>query len=73
MTDASLTPWKVETRTKASATFAIVAALIILLGFAAPLFVSRSVLQDLFFILTMLVLAQNWNLLAGYALSLIHI
>ena len=67
MTDSSLTPWKVETRTKASATFAIIAALIILLGFAAPLFVSRSVLQDLFFILTMLVLAQNWNLLAGYA------
>ena len=24
-------------------------------------------LQDLFFILTMLALAQNWNLLAGYA------
>jgi len=67
MTDATLTPWKVETRTRASATFAIVAALIILLAFAAPLFVSRSVLQDLFFILTMLVLAQNWNLLAGYA------
>ncbi len=67
MTDTSLTPWKVETRTKASATFAIVAALVIVLAFAAPLFASRSVLQDLFFILTMLVLAQNWNLLAGYA------
>ncbi|QND58742.1 branched-chain amino acid ABC transporter permease [Mesorhizobium huakuii] len=67
MTDTSLSRWKVETRTKASATFAIVAVLLILLAFAAPLFASRSVLQDLFFILTMLVLAQNWNLLAGYA------
>ena len=67
MTDTSLTSWKVETRTKASATFAIIAALVILVAFAAPLFASRSVLQDLFFILTMLVLAQNWNLLAGYA------
>ena len=38
-----------------------------LLAFAAPLFASRSIIQDLFFILTMLVLAQNWNLLAGYA------
>ena len=42
-------------------------ASLVLLALAAPLFVSRSVLQDLFFILTMLVLAQNWNLLAGYA------
>ncbi|MBN9219850.1 MAG: branched-chain amino acid ABC transporter permease [Mesorhizobium sp.] len=67
MTDTSLTPWKVETRTKASAISAIVAALLVLFAFAAPLFASRSVLQDLFFILTMLVLAQNWNLLAGYA------
>ncbi|MFD1982248.1 branched-chain amino acid ABC transporter permease [Mesorhizobium newzealandense] len=67
MTDVTLSRWKVETRTRASAAFAIVAALVILLAFAAPLFVSRSVLQDLFFILTMLVLAQNWNLLAGYA------
>jgi branched-chain amino acid transport system permease protein len=67
MTDASLAQWKVETRTKASAISAVVAALVIVLAFAAPLFASRSVLQDLFFILTMLVLAQNWNLLAGYA------
>src|ERR1044072_3763788 len=42
-------------------------AVIVVLDFAAPLFVSRAVVQDLFFILTMLVLAQNWNLLAGYA------
>lgn len=67
MADTSLTPWKIETRTKASSTFVLVAALVIVVAFAAPLFASRGVLQDLFFILTMLVLAQNWNLLAGYA------
>jgi branched-chain amino acid transport system permease protein len=59
--------FRVETRTKTSTVFAFVAVAVLLLGFAAPLIVSRSVLEDLFFILTMLVLAQNWNLLAGYA------
>jgi branched-chain amino acid transport system permease protein len=34
--------------------------------FAAPAFASRALIQDLFFILTMLTLAQYWNLLAGY-------
>ena len=32
-----------------------------------PLFAGRSLLQDLFFVFTMLALAQYWNLLAGYA------
>jgi branched-chain amino acid transport system permease protein len=39
---------------------------IILLAAAAPFFVGRGTIQDLFFILTMLTLAQLWNLLAGY-------
>ena len=61
------TPWQVETRTKASGR----------LPWRLPSFLpsqpehrfwSRAAsLQDMFFILTMLVLAQNWNLLAGYA------
>lgn len=59
--------WRVETRTRAATGFAVFAVLLVALAFAAPLFVSRSLLQDLFLILTMLVLAQNWNLLAGYA------
>lgn len=59
--------WTVETRTTASVVFAIVATITVIVAFAAPFFVSRSVLQNLFFILTMLMLAQNWNLLAGYA------
>lgn len=65
--DSKKTNWMVATRTRASLVFACVLAVLVVLGFAAPLFVSRSVIQDLFFILTMLVLAQNWNLLAGYA------
>jgi branched-chain amino acid transport system permease protein len=32
----------------------------------APFFASRGTIQDLFFILTMLTMAQLWNLLAGY-------
>lgn len=63
----ALPNWKVETRTRASSVFLLIAAAALLVGFATPLFVSRSILQDLFFILTMLVLAQSWNLLAGYA------
>jgi branched-chain amino acid transport system permease protein len=38
----------------------------IVLAAAVPLFASRGMIQDLFFILTMLTLAQLWNLLAGY-------
>jgi branched-chain amino acid transport system permease protein len=63
----ALPAWKVETRTRTSSAFLLIAAAILVLGLAAPLFVPRSIIQDLFFILTMLVLAQCWNLLAGYA------
>jgi branched-chain amino acid transport system permease protein len=59
--------FRVETRTRASGAFAVVALFAVVAGFAAPLWMGRSGLQDLFFILTMLVLAQCWNLLAGYA------
>ncbi len=59
--------WQVETRTKASTFTGAAVVAILLLAFAAPVFVPRGVIQDLFFIITMLVLAQCWNLLAGYA------
>lgn len=65
--DASHIPWKVETRTRASSAFAVAVIAVVILALLAPFFVSRSMVQDLFFILTMLVLAQSWNLLAGYA------
>ena len=56
----------VSTRTRSS-TIALaggIALLLVLL--AAPAFAGRGLIQDLFFILTMLTLAQFWNLLAGY-------
>ena len=59
--------FKVETRSGTSSLAALAAVAGLALAIAAPLIVSRGVVQDLFFILTMLVLAQNWNLLAGYA------
>jgi branched-chain amino acid transport system permease protein len=41
---------------------ALLAALV-----ALPAFAGRALLQDLFFLFTMIALAQYWNLLAGYA------
>lgn len=58
---------RIETRTRASAAFGVAAVVALIVAFAAPAFVSRGAIQDLFFILTMLILAQCWNLLAGYA------
>ncbi len=58
--------YTVRTLTPASAVAAIAGGILILALIAAPAFVSRSLIQDLFFILTMLTLAQFWNLLAGY-------
>jgi branched-chain amino acid transport system permease protein len=65
MTNANL-DYSVQTRTRASSISAIVALVLILVAVALPAFASRSLIQDMFFILTMLVLAQFWNLLAGY-------
>ncbi|QRM57628.1 branched-chain amino acid ABC transporter permease [Sinorhizobium sp. BG8] len=69
MTNPDLTQerWRVETRTRLSTLFAGFAVLLLVALAFAPFLVSRGVVQDLFFIFTMLVLAQNWNLLAGYA------
>jgi branched-chain amino acid transport system permease protein len=47
--------------------FALAAIALVVVGVFAPAFIGRGMLRDLFFILTMLVLAQSWNLLAGYA------
>ncbi|MBX5064754.1 branched-chain amino acid ABC transporter permease [Rhizobium lentis] len=59
--------WKIETRTRIARIFGIVALAAVIALAAAPFIVSRGVAQDLFYILTMLTLAQSWNLLAGYA------
>ncbi|QYK40466.1 MAG: branched-chain amino acid ABC transporter permease [Paracoccaceae bacterium] len=58
--------YRVETRTRAGAVAGIAAAGLVVAGFVLPAFVGRGVILDLFFILTMLTLAQLWNLLAGY-------
>jgi len=56
----------VTTRTRASTIAGFAAIGLIALAFALPAFASRVMIQDLFFILTMLMLAQLWNLIAGY-------
>ncbi len=61
------TNWKVETRTPASTIAGLTALGLIVLAFLVPTFAGRAMIQDLFFILTLLILAQFWNLLAGYA------
>ncbi len=59
--------FRVEMRTPLSVAAAI-AGLLVVLGLAvAPLIAGRGLMQDLFFILTMLSLAQYWNMLAGFA------
>lgn len=63
---AAQAKYRVVTRTPASAGAAVLALGLIVVGFVLPAFAGRGLIQDLFFILTMLVLAQLWNLLAGY-------
>ena len=58
--------YSVTTRTRASTVALIVALATVAALAAAPAYASRGTIQDLFFILTMLTLAQFWNLLAGY-------
>lgn len=59
--------WRVHTRTTASTVFSGILGLAVAVAVMAPLFVSRGTVQNLFFIFTMLVLAQSWNMLAGFA------
>ncbi|WP_295312236.1 branched-chain amino acid ABC transporter permease [Roseobacter sp.] len=58
--------YSVSTQTPASRIAAIAGAVLILVLIALPFIAGRSTIRDMFFILTMLVLAQFWNLLAGY-------
>jgi branched-chain amino acid transport system permease protein len=57
----------VATRTRASGRAAIAGLVLLAVAVALPAFAGRGLIQDLFVILTMLTLAQCWNLLAGYA------
>jgi branched-chain amino acid transport system permease protein len=53
--------------TRASTATALLAVPVVLLLFALPAFAGRALLQELFYVFTMLTLAQLWNLLAGCA------
>lgn len=67
MTDMNTSiPYTVSTQTKASRVAAVAAVAIFAVLVFLPFFAGRGLIQDMFFILTMLVLAQFWNLLAGY-------
>ncbi|WP_431299894.1 branched-chain amino acid ABC transporter permease [Tabrizicola sp. BL-A-41-H6] len=58
--------YRVVTRTRTGSIAGIAAVLLIIVGFALPAVAPRDIIQDLFTILTLLTLAQLWNLLAGY-------
>ncbi|WP_322415518.1 branched-chain amino acid ABC transporter permease [Mesorhizobium huakuii] len=58
--------YRLTTRTRAGTATEIAVLVLVLAGLALPAVTPRGVIQDLFFILTMLTLAQIWNLLAGY-------
>jgi len=57
----------IRTRTRVSTIAALSSALLILALAALPFLAGREAMQNMFFILTMLALAQFWNLLAGYS------
>jgi branched-chain amino acid transport system permease protein len=59
--------YEVRSRTAVSTVAAIIGVLIVAALAAAPFYAGRGALQDLFFILTLLALAQLWNMLAGFA------
>jgi branched-chain amino acid transport system permease protein len=57
----------VVTATRTSTITALLAIPAIVLLFVLPAFASRALMQELFYVFTMLALAQLWNLLAGCA------
>ena len=64
---ASAPRFRVETATRGSYVAAALGLVLVAALLAAPYLVSRGALKDLFFVLTLIALAQYWNLLAGYA------
>lgn len=63
---ADFSAYRVAKSTRASSVAMLVLAVVVVVLFLAPAVISRSLLRDLFFVLTMITLAQCWNLLAGY-------
>ncbi len=67
MTSSTSSRFRVTTATRASTIALALAIPVIAVLIAAPAFASRTLLQELFYVFTMLALAQLWNLLAGSA------
>jgi branched-chain amino acid transport system permease protein len=66
---AEPTPARHEVRIGGGSSLALLAGAVALIALllVAPLFMGRVFLKEAFFVLTLLALAQCWNLLAGYA------
>jgi branched-chain amino acid transport system permease protein len=64
---ASAARYRFTTRTRASDIAAVGGIVLVAVLLAVPFIAGRALIQDLFFVLTMLCLAQYWNLLAGFA------
>ncbi len=58
---------RIVTATRATPVVTVVSLAVVAALALAPLYAGRGLIQDLFFVLTMLCLAQYWNLLAGFA------
>lgn len=67
MTEIAAPRYRIETQTNLSRIALVGGVLLVGLLLAMPWIAPRSVLKDLFFVLTLVALAQYWNLLAGYA------
>jgi branched-chain amino acid transport system permease protein len=63
---ADVPVWQMRVGTRLSRVAAIVGAVVVLALVALPVVASRNLIQDLIFVLTMLTLAQLWNVLAGW-------
>src|SRR5512138_371714 len=59
--------YRIEVATPRSRAIALMTGILLAALTVLPLFASRALVQDLTFVLYMLVLAQLWNLLAGNA------
>jgi branched-chain amino acid transport system permease protein len=66
-TSLSRSRFQIVTATRTSRIAALLGFLVLVALVILPRFAGRGTLQDLFSLLTMLALAQYWNLLAGYA------
>lgn len=63
---ADILIWQVRTGTRLSRISAVVGVAVVVALAVLPALASRSLVQDLIFVFTMLTLAQLWNVLAGW-------